>query len=558
MRIALGIVILALLITSNTIQFSASTSAPQNLEQVIRQTFAKWDRPNSPGCALGVMREGRLIYARGFGMANLDHGIPIRPSTVFHVASVSKHFTVTAILLLMEQGKLSLDDPVARYLPEMPNFGATITLRHLIHHTSGLRDQWELLGLAGWRYSFDLITDDDVLAVFRRQRALNFPPGSQFLYCNTGYTLLAQIVQRISGQSFREFTTQNIFSPLGMRRTHFRDNHAEIVREQAYGYNPTEQEGFALSLTQFDTVGATSLLTTVEDLARWDRNFYEPKVGGAWLVQQLAERGRLNSGEPLDYAFGLMLGQYRGLRFVHHPGSDAGYRAHFIRFPEQRFSVALLCNAGATVNTTLLVRRVADLFLGAEMTDPSDWPFAAESVELVPEQLSRWVGLYWNEARDAFREVMLRNGTLWIASGGEPVALQPLAADRFRTQRGYREIRFETQNTNQSILLERFPGDEPDTYVRVQPHRPEATVLDSYRGTYVSEEIEPVYRIVLQEGNRLVLHRWKARPVELKPALPDVFFTTLGTIRFTRDPSGAVSGFILNGNRVRNFKFTKQ
>ena len=558
MRLALEITALTLLIALSTTQFSASTDAPQNLEQAIQPIFAEWDRPDSPGCALGVMREGRLIYARGFGMANLDHGIPIRPSTVFHVASVSKHFTVAAILLLVQQGKLSLDDPVARYLPEMPDLGATITLRHLIHHTSGLRDQWELLGLAGWRYSLDLITDDDVLAVFRRQRALNFPPGSQFLYCNTGYTLLAQIVQRISGQSFREFTTRNIFAPLGMSRTHFRDNHAEIVRGQAYGYNPTAQGGFGLSLTQFDTVGATSLLTTVEDLARWDRNFYEPKVGGDWLVQQLVERGTLNSGEPLDYAFGLMRGQYRGLPVVHHPGSDAGYRAHFIRFPEQRFSVALLCNAGSTVNTTVLVRRVADLFLEAEMTEPADWLPAAETVAVAPEQLARWTGLYWSEARDAFREVTLQNGALWIGSGGESVALQPLAADRFRTPRAYREIRFETQNADQPILLERFPGDKPDTYVRVPRHHPEATVLASYSGTYVSEEIEPIYRSVLQQGNRLVLHRLKARPAELKPALPDVFFTTLGTIRFTRDPSGAVNGFILNGHRVRNFKFTKR
>ena len=266
------------------------------------------------------MKDGRIIYKHGYGMADLDHNVTITPSTVFHVASMSKQFTAASIVLLAQEGKLSLDDDVRKYIPELPDFGSLITIGNLIHHTSGLRDQWDLLELAGWRYSLDLITDEDVMSVVARQKELNFKPGEKYVYCNTGYTLLATIVKRVSGMSFREFTTQNIFEPLGMMNTHFRDDHAEIVKNNAYGYEPEKTGTFRLSNTNFDTVGATSLHTTVEDLALWDENFYHPRVGGASFLEQMLQRGKLNNGENQDYAFGLVVGKYKGLATVDHAG----------------------------------------------------------------------------------------------------------------------------------------------------------------------------------------------------------------------------------------------
>src|ERR1035438_3209018 len=222
-----SILISALLAASLLAHAQTPTNAP------VDHIFEKWDKPASPGCALSVMKDGHIIYKRGYGMADLDHDVPITPSSVFHVASVSKQFTAASIVMLAQEGKLSLDDDVRKYIPELPDFHTKITIRHLIHHTSGLRDQWSLLGFAGWRYSLDLITDDDVLDLISRQKSLNFLPGERHVYCNTGYTLLAQIVKRVSGQSLREFTTARIFEPLGMKNTHFRDNHAEIVKNQA-------------------------------------------------------------------------------------------------------------------------------------------------------------------------------------------------------------------------------------------------------------------------------------------------------------------------------------
>ncbi len=377
---------------------SAQTPSPGSLPQDgvtarVDRIFQKWNRTDSPGCALSVMRDGHIIYEHGYGMADLDHDVTITPSTVFHVASMSKQFTAASIVLLAQQGKLSLDDDVRKYIPELPNFGTPITIRNLIHHTSGLRDQWALLELAGWRYSLDLITDDDVMSVVTRQKELNFRPGDKYVYSNTGYTLLGLIVKRVSGVSLREFTTENIFEPLAMKSSHFRDDHAEIVKNNAYGYEAEKNGGFRLSITNFDTVGPTSLHTTVEDLALWDENFYHPRVGGPDFTSQMVERGKLNNGEQIEYAFGLVIGKYNGLPTVEHGGADAGYRSAMTRFPEQHFSTAVLCNSSDTF-PVLLAQKVADIYLAPEMkaaaseTSAAKMPETGASVQLTEQQLS--------------------------------------------------------------------------------------------------------------------------------------------------------------------------
>ena len=534
---------------------AAQDSAQAALTGRVEKLFEKWAKPDSPGCALSVIQDGKIVYEHGFGMADLDHDISISPGTVFHVASVSKQFTATSIVLLAQRGKLSLDDEVRKYIPELPDFGPQVTIRHLLHHTSGLRDQWTLLGLAGWRYSLDLITDDDVLAVMARQHDLNFPPGDRYLYCNTGYTLLAQIVKRVSGQSFREFTTASIFGPLGMKNTHFRDDHAEIVKNMAYGYMPSK-ETFKLSITNFDTVGATSLLTTVEDLALWDQNFYEPRVGGKAVIDQLLQRGKLNNGEQLDYAFGLTLGQYKGLPVVDHAGADAGYRADLLRFPEQHFSVACLCNLG-TINPSELTRQVADVYLEGKLKvegPKSDAP----TLKLSESQLSPKAGIYHNPDGDAIRRIIYKDGALRAARGDNSIELKALSETQFRPAGQQMTVRFEDAGPGKPMRLVEVPdGGKPDVYERVEEFTPTAAQMQEYAGIYVSDEIEPLYRIAVREG-KLVLERLKSEPTTLQPATRDLFSGGPGTIRFTRDPNGSVSGFILNAGRVRNFRFDKR
>ena len=533
--------------------------APPALTEKVDRIFRKWDSTVSPGCALAVIKDAQIIYQRGYGMADLDHDVPIRPESVFHVASVSKQFTAAAIVLLAQDGKLSLDDEVRKYVPELPDFGARITIRHLIHHTSGLRDQWDLLGLAGWRYSLDLITDDDVLDLISRQRALNFQPGEKHVYCNTGYTLLAQIVKRVSGQSFREFTTERIFRPLGMSHTHFRDDHAEIVKHQAYGYD--EAKGaFRLSVTNFDTVGATSLLTTVEDLAMWDGNFYEPRVGGGALVKQLLQPGVLNDGKKLDYAFGLALGKYRGLPTVDHGGADAGYRADLLRFPEQHFSVACLCNLAET-NPGQLARRVADVYLANEFKElEAAAPGTPEKPFVQPgQQLSSYAGLYWNPEDEQAVKITLKEGKLFaMPSADENYEMTRIAQNRFRLVGPPVQMDFEQGKQDRPARISvTFGGaGKPSILEAVREFQPTPEQLAGYAGAYGSPEIDPVYRLSVENGV-LLLKRFKHRPEKLEPTIPDIFRGSTGSFHFARDAEGTVSSFGLNTGRIRNFQFRK-
>jgi len=534
---------------------SPAQQAPAELTAKVDAVFERYTRPTSPGCAVAIMREGRVIYTRGFGMADLDHDIVITPSTVFHVASVSKQFTAAAVLLLEQDGKLSLDDEVRKYVPELPEFGPRITIRHLLHHTSGLRDQWDLLGLAGWRYSRDRITDDDVLQVMARQKALNFAPGAEHLYCNTGYTLAAVIVARVSGQSFRQFTLERLFKPLGMASTRFRDDFGEIVKGQAYGYAPAG-ETFRLSVTNFDTAGATSLLTTVEDMARWDQNFNDARVGGAGLLEKILGRGRLTSGEEIPYALGLQHGTYRGLPTVGHGGSDAGYRADFLRIPGERFAVVALCNL-STSNPNELTRKVADVFL-ADRLGPPDTPATDDrpAVAVGEAQLQRYVGLYWQRGTDNYRKISTKNGTLSVGFGDTPTALKAVAPDRFAGPAS--DLLFEPEPAGRIRLTERGRSatSKPVVFEAVEEFKPTPAEAAAFAGTYRSDEVEPTFRIAVEEG-RLVIRRLKFPPQTLEPLTRDAFRTPSFLVRFSRDAKGRVTGCQLSTGRVRGFRLSK-
>jgi len=547
-----------------------ATTGAADLTNRVDKVFQKWNRTDSPGCAMSVMKDGSIVYKHAYGMADLDHNVTLTPSSVFHVASMSKQFTAASIVLLAQQGKLSLDDDVHKYVPELADFGAPITIRQLVHHTSGLRDQWELLGLAGWRYSLDLITDDDVMSVVSRQKELNFKPGEKHVYCNTGYTLMALIVKRVSGMSFREFTTKNIFEPLGMKNTHFRDDHAEIIKDNAYGYqqeNPSA--AFRLSITNFDTVGATSLHTTVEDLVRWDENFYHPIVGGQAFLDQMLQRGKLNSGEELDYAFGLVHGKYKGLKTIDHGGGDAGYRSDMTRFPDQHFSVAVLCNAAET-SPSDLARQVADVYLekeiqaAAPVAKPASAPPAAGAdVVLTEAQLARFAGLYWNQDDDQYLKAYIKEGKLRASAFGDnDFLLKPASENLFHLADlpfgDQVNIRFEPAAKEKTWrIVQSFGDGKPTIFESVTAFTPKAGELAEYAGSYGSEEIDPVYRINLQEG-KLMLLRLKHKPVELTPNVQDVFSSSAGTVRFTRDAKHHVNGFLLSSGRILNFRFTRR
>ena len=412
-----------------------------DLRNRIDAVFNPWNRSDSPGCALAVVSQGRIIYERGYGMANLDHGIAITPETVFYVGSVSKQFTAANVALMVSQGKLDLDADIRRYVPEMPAYSQPITVRQLVHHTSGIRDIYALMRLAGKRLE-NVFPDQQALELIARQQELNFTPGSKNLYSNSGYFLLSEIVGRLSQSSLREYAEEKIFLPLDMRDTHFHDSPGHVQPRTATSYQPNEDGSFRNSfLSNFDKVGAGGLYSTVRDLYKWDQNFYTGKVGGEAFLKTIQTGGKLSDGTQLDYAFGLRVSTYRGLRIVAHGGSMMGYKADFVQFPEQQFSVLCLCNLGS-INPTGLTRQVADIYLASQFSAPAPNRASAPGrggdrgaapVTLSDSQMQVLLGSYMSPELES-RLKITRSGNALLAHqpDGSETRLIPLADGKFR------------------------------------------------------------------------------------------------------------------------------
>ena len=390
----------------------------ETLEAKVNQLFAGWNRSDSAGAALAVTKDGEVIYKHGYGMANLEYDIPITSATVFDIASVSKQFAGFAIATLSHEGRLSLDDDIRMYLPDVPDFGITITIRHLLHHTSGLRDWVQSLVIAGVGMD-DVISFKHILKMVRHQKALNFEPGEAFLYSNTGYNLLAEIVETVTGHSFREWTDTNIFKPLAMTNSHFHDDYEMILKNRAYSYQTVENDRFKHAVNNTTALGSSSLYSTVEDLAKWVLNFDNTRIGEQTVIEQMHQCGVLNDGEQISYAFGLNIGEYRTLKTVGHSGSWRGFRSHLMRFPDQKFGVVILCNLD-TFNPLSLAEKVADLYLAnvlapVEASEPDEALQPAESTKsepLAPEQLTEFEGDYYTEELDTTYTIGVRGNGL--------------------------------------------------------------------------------------------------------------------------------------------------
>jgi CubicO group peptidase (beta-lactamase class C family) len=530
----------------------------------IDQLFAAYDTPDAPGCAVAILHEGKVIHQRGYGRAHLEWEAPITPLTVFPVASVSKQFTALALALLAEQGKVSLDDEVRKYLPELPDYGDPITLRHLLQHTSGLRDVWYLGGYAGWRPD-DLVTDQDILDLSVRQKRCIFRPGDRYAYNGTGYTLAGLVVQRVSGQSLRAFTDAQVFKTLGMKNTHFHDNHREVVKHRAAAYSLRAGRP-QIAVPTFATVGPTGLFTTVEDLARWDQNFYDRRVGGKSALDQMLTPGRLNSGEPVrygtgqGYGLGLVLGCYRGLKTVGHSGLDWGYRAEYLQFPEQRFAVIILGNLD-TLEPSALARRVADICLAKEFPEgaqdgPERAARKAGPVALLESEAVAWAGTYWNLDTGASWSFAVRNGKLCLGAR----ELTPLAADRFGIGDSPIELVFTpaAEGTPRKLTWVDVDSEE---FIALPGLPMTEAELGMYVGTYRSDELNAVYTLRIR-GGRLAVRGWRDEYGPLHPVLADGFSLRPPSlppafVRFTRDRQNQVTGFTLSTSGCKDIGFVK-
>ncbi|HKE06166.1 MAG TPA: serine hydrolase domain-containing protein [Blastocatellia bacterium] len=417
---------------------SSLTGSPGQSNEKVDKLFAQWDKPDSPGCALGVIKDGQFVYKRGYGSANLDYNAPLTSESVFYIASTSKQFTAASILLLVRRGAISLDDDIRKYFPELPRYEAPITVNHLVHHTSGVRDYLELMGMAG-RKMDEPFDNEEAVELIVRQKGLNFKPGERFLYSNSNYVLMAEIVRRASGKSLREFADENIFRPLGMTNTHFNDDRTAVVKNRVVSYAPISPGRFRQFVKTIEAMGDGNLLTTVDDLAKWDQNFYDNKVGGEGFSQQMLTRTKLNNGEEIPYAFGLGNEEYKGLKAVAHGGGFMGFRTEMIRFPEQRFTAICLCNVG-TANPGALARQVADIYLadqlkpaGAKSNSAPAAPAPRQPLTLTAGQLAEYIGAYYSDELDATYRIVIEEGNLFIKARNAPRAsLVPQTKDEFR------------------------------------------------------------------------------------------------------------------------------
>ena len=532
--------------------------------------LSQWNKNDMPGCSVGAVKDGKFVYKRAFGMANLDYDVPNTTSTLFNLASVSKPFTATSIALLAQQGKLSLDDDIRNYVPEMPKYDETITIRHLIHHTSGIRE-YQALVLFGGLGSDNAYSDKTILNMLARQKNISFKPGSKYQYSNSNYHLLGIIVGRVSGKSLREFAEENIFKPLGMKNTQFSDNRFEVVKNRAHGYMVGPDKSIRARSSLFDLVGGGGVLTTVEDLYLWTQNYYEPKIGNKEMIELLTTPGTLTGGEKMNYAFGVWRQEYKGLPIIEHSGNMSGFRAKIFSFPEQKFTAIALCNNMA-IMPSAIVNKLADIYLEGQLKPavPPSQKTVAESlppaITLPEKKALRYAGIYANPETGRVFKLSLKDGKL-INSGllQNEMPVIPVSETRLLVAMGtdVTELNpvFNKSGSVSEIKILTKSG-KPDIFVSVKPPIDSPEALAQYAGTYYSEELDADYKLTLESKN-LVLQISEDRNPQLMPAYADVFTTAGGQINlvFTRDDKGKITGFVFNsgvdGRDVKGVAFKR-
>ena len=553
--------IVILIIAISIFSANAQKSIPQQAS--IDSIFSSWNSPDSPGGSVGIIKEGKLVFAKGYGSANLDYNIPNESQTVFRIGSTSKQFTAACIILLSQQGKLSLEDKLIKFFPDFPAYANDITIRHLLNHTSGIRDYLILARLSGLG-SEDYYTDQIVEKWLTNQKELNFSPGDEYLYSNSGFWLLGQIVENASGVTMAEYAEENIFIPLEMNDTHFHNNHKQIVKNRASGYRPNRQGGDSISMTTLDMIGDGGIFTTVEDLAKWDASFYTSKILNKNFWKKMTQVGTLNNGEELTYASGLGVTTYKGLKITQHGGSMVGYRSEMIRFHEAQFSVIILANR-ADANPTRMAYKIADLFLKNEYKKEKSMESInsdSEEVSLKPisftkEKLQGFEGEYWSSRNKISRKLEVINDTLnYVRGNGRATQMFPISNDKFQMIGPKVPIVLEVNSTvNPKEFTMKLPNEPLSTFVAYTPLTSySASDLDTYSGDYYCAELDVVYTLKTEEdGIMLYINGNSVGSVE--QVMKDLLSRNS---RMTFEFNENRDMFRLSMLRVKNLKFVKR
>lgn len=533
---------------------------PDSITKKVDALFKRWDTPNSPGCVIGIVRNDSLIYAKGYGLANVEYGVPNTPETIYHMASVSKQFTAYAIVLLAKQGKLQLDDDIHKYLFWFPDLKEKITIRHLLNHTSGIRDQWQLLAIAGTRLD-DVIKQEQIIKVLSKQRALNFKPGDQYSYSNSGFTMLAEIVKSVTGQTLRQFTDSAIFKPLGMNDTHFHDDYIEVVKNRSYSYYRKDRDGFSNSILSYSNAGATSLFTNVNDMAKWVMNFYNHKVGKQEDIETLTQKGRLNNGKESSYALGIVNNTNKGWKQYSHNGADAGYRTFVTIFPDLKMGFIVFSNLG-DFDTGGKGYQMVDLFVKDSIKKaiaPAD-P-VVDASKAILKNVARAKGFSGNYIADDGDQLNFKlNGQkLYWEQYGRTDLLLKLEKDTFQVAiAGDLKFLFSTTTTGDTLVKECWAGGR--SFLKyASASKQTDKQLQAYTGTYYCPELDCKYGIVLK-GRDLILTNNKYEDTKLRLVTKDHILSDywwMGHLKLLRNNKKQIAGFEVSNGRIMHLRFNK-
>ncbi len=530
----------------------------------IDELFDIQSKTPRPGCVVAVLKAGKVIFQQSYGMASMEDEIPISPRTVFNIGSISKQFTAFAIGLLEQEDKLSIEDDVRKYLPELPDFGRTLRIRHLIYHTSGVRNSYpDLLWLGEWRDG-DITTTEDVRKLLFAQRTLNFKTGDEFQYSNSNYVLLAEICARVSGVSFGKFCQERIFKPLEMRSSVIHDSCFMLLPGRALGYFSDDKGSWFMTPLNDSVVGPTNVYTNIPDLARWDENFYTGRIGGSALIQRMCQPGCLDDGTPLEYGWGFDVGEsfaHRGWRVVEHSGSHAGYTCHMLRIPELHMSVIFLSNY-FNMLATEMAWKVADLFLEQK---PGTSPGAPKTQETTPSPgpiPATWAGMYFAPERDALREVKIKRGKMYY-EGRELVRLSQHGFAILHDESA--RIDFHDGQDGVATLDVIIPNGKFH-YEKVMMIKKSEVEPSQYAGKYYSPELDVYWNVEKVESSGLVIKRRKYPSTHLTPVFEDVFrddwqpivdFPYKFLVIFTRNGKKEITGLRVSGAGPRRLRFER-
>ncbi len=542
---------------------ASSQSLPDSTIKKIDKLFAEWDNKNSPGCAVGIVKNDSLIFAKGYGMANLEYGVPITPETIFHMASVSKQFTAYSTVLLAKHGKLRLDDDIHKYLSWFPDLKEKITIRNLLNHTSGIRDQWQLLAIAGTRLD-DVITQDHIVKILSKQQALNFKPGERYSYSNSGFTMLAEIVRSVSGQTLRQFTDSAIFKPLRMDNTRFHDDYTEIVKNRSYSYNRKDTLHYENSILSYSNAGATSLFTNINDVSKWIMNFYDHKLGDQKDIDQLTQKGRLNNGKELDYALGISVNTYKSWKQFSHSGGDAGYRTFIMVFPDLKMGFMVFSNLG-DVNPADKAFKMADLFItdttikdknAGKKVNKTD---SSAAILKDAPGFEKYMGEYISDEGVQFTFKLDHQKIYWEPYG-QTYLLMKTDKDTFSMfVNPDVKFVFGIGHSRDTIVSEYWPGNNRVLFKYIADTTQPDKQLQAYTGVYYCPELDCKYGIALKD-HRLVLINNKYNDTKLTLIGTDHLlsdFWWMNHLVLIRNNRKEITGFEVNSGRIMHLQFNK-